>query len=115
MPLKIESFSFGRIFIGAGEYTSDLIIFPGEVYCPWWRKKGHEVCPEDVGKVINFAPEVVVFGTGTGGLVKVLPSTVEMLEDKGAKVLIAPTDKACSLYNDYCEKRTTVACLHLTC
>lgn len=115
MVPKITSFKFGKICIDGHEYTSDVILFPEGIFHPWWRKQGHRVVFRDVEKVLQRAPQVVIFGTGTSELVKVDPEVITMLEELGARVILAPTGEACRRYNNCCDKEATVACLHLTC
>lgn len=111
----IEGYQFGKIKIDGKEYTSDVIVDMEKVN-EWWRKEGHEVCLEDIEKVFMENPEVLVFGTGSSGLMQVLPKTEEYLVSKGIQVIIKPTAQAIEEYNRLeQEGKKVVGLFHLTC
>jgi len=61
-------------------YTSDLKIIDGRIVDNWYREGGHLVSVEDVGDILSTVPEVVVFGTGDQGrmkLTRILKNTLE--------------------------------------
>ena len=95
-------------------YTSDVIISP-EGITSWWRKKGHEICSEDLEALISNRPETVVIGTGTSGAVRIRPEVWEQVEAKGITLVTETTDRACETYNRLCGSGNIVAALHLTC
>jgi len=49
----IEFYDFGVMVVNGKRYTSDLIVFPETVLSGWWRRKGHEVCVEDLKEVFQ--------------------------------------------------------------
>ena len=111
----IDSYSFGSITINNKVYNSDVIIYPDRVNSSWWRKVGHELCPEDIQEILEQKPEVLIVGTGDPGLMKILPDTKEVLKEKDIELLVYPTRDAVKIYNEICQKRLTIAALHLTC
>ena len=111
----IDSYAFGRIVIDGKRYTTDVIIFPDRVKHGWWRKEGHQLCTDDVKEVIQERPEILVVGTGSVGLMRVLPETKESLESVGIRLIVENTRKACETYNQLSKSRRIVAALHLTC
>ena len=111
----IDSYQFGLIVINGKEYSSDVIIFPDRVRDNWWKKRGHQLCLEDIAEVMAENPEVLVVGTGASGLMKVLPEVEQSLEAQGIKLVTETTDKACHTYNQLCHSQRVVAALHLTC
>ncbi len=111
----IDSYQFGLTVVNGRKYTSDVIIFPDRVRNDWWRKKGHELCLEDIAEVITENPEVLIVGTGAYGLVIVLSEVEQALEAKGIKLITEATDKACTIYNQLCSSQRVVAAFHLTC
>ena len=111
----IDSYHFGLIVINGKRYTSDVIIFPDRVKDSWWRKRGHQLCLEDIAEVMSENPEVLVVGTGASGLVRVLPEVKQSLEAQGIKHIAEPTSEACNIYNQLCQSQRVVAALHLTC
>ena len=111
----IDSYQFGLIVVNGNRYTSDVIIFPDRVRHNWWKKRGHQLCLEDIAEVIAENPEVLIVGTGASGLVRVLPEVEQPLEAKGIKLIAEPTDEACQTYNQLCHSQRVVAALHITC
>jgi len=111
----IDSCQFGLIVVNGKRYSSDVIIFPDSVIDSWWRKRGHQLCLEDIAEVMTENPEVLVVGTGASGLVKVLPEVKQSLDAQGIKLIVEPTSEACQIYNQLCHSQKVVAALHLTC
>lgn len=113
--MRIDQYSFGKIVIDGRTYTSDVIIYPDRVVSNWWRKQGHELSIEDIDEVIREKPEILVVGTGSPGLLRVLPQTEARLRGEKIEFIAKPTDEACGIFNSLVFKRRVVACLHLTC
>lgn len=113
--MVVSSYSFGRIVVKGKEYRSDVVITPGETVLPWWRKRGHEVCPEDLKIILEEEPEVIVFGTGYSGRMKIPGELIENLKKKGIDVVVQLTRDACDTFNRKYREKKTVAALHLTC
>ena len=111
----IESYQFGLIVVNGKEYSADIIIFPDAIRSDWWRKRGHELCLEDIAEVITEHPEVLVVGTGASGLMKVLPEVKQAAQAQGIKLIIETTDKACDIYNQLCHSQKVIAAFHITC
>jgi len=113
--MRIDSYSFGEIVIGGKKYTTDVVVFPDKVKPHWWRKKGHEINPEDIEEILEEKPELVVFGTGAHGLVEVKEETKKLLRVKGIEFVEKITPEACEYYNKKKSEKMIVAALHLTC
>lgn len=111
----IDSYSFGRIVIDGKEYTSDVIISPGGGIIPWWRREGHRVCYEDLGVILGEDPQVLIFGSGYSGAMRVPAELKERLESLGIEVIVEHTKAACETYNNRSSGRRVWAALHLTC
>ena len=112
----IETCSFGSIVIDGRKYISDLIIFPdGHVRDSWRRKSGHRLSIDDLTRLIETDPEVIIAGTGVNGLM--IPEKVleEYLSQKGIRFVQAPNQRAIELYNESILKKRVGACFHLTC
>jgi hypothetical protein len=115
-PMKIDSYSFGKIKINGTPYTSDVIIYPDHVDPTWWREEGHRLAVSDLGTVLKSKPEAIVIGTGYMGALLVPEETKSFLHTRGVRVLIERTRKAVELFNDLQQqKRQVIALLHLTC
>ena len=111
----IDSYSFGSIAVNGKRYNSDVIIYPDRVNSSWWRKEGHNLCPEDLQEVLQYQPEVLVIGQGKPGLMKVGSDLIEQLKRQGIEVIVASTEKAVKAYNELGAGKKVVAALHLTC
>jgi len=111
----IESYSFGRMRIDGKDYTSDLIIFPSKVKSSWWRKKGHQLCLDDLNEALKEKPEVLVIGTGSLGIMKVTDEVKKYTKTKKIHLIIEKTKKASQIYNDISSNKKTIGAFHLTC
>jgi hypothetical protein len=114
----IDSYEFGVIVINGKKYTRDVIVFPEKVVDGWWRRKGHELCLEDLQEVFRHEPklEVLVVGTGYYGLVKTSPEVKNALKSQGIEFTAQPTREACQTFNKFLKSNKRVAgAFHLTC
>ncbi|GMQ96359.1 MAG: Mth938-like domain-containing protein [Gammaproteobacteria bacterium] len=114
--MEITDYQFGRIEIGGEPFNSDIIIFPDRVQDKWWRKEGHSLHTDDLTEIIEFAPDVLVLGTGYYNQMKIPDSTRRWLEDRGVKVVSDKTTEAVKKFNALQKQSArVVAALHLTC
>ncbi len=111
----IDSYDFGEIVIDGKTYTSDVIIYPDRVNSNWWRKESHKLCVEDLEDVLDEIPDIIIVGTGSPGLMQVLPETEKLIKSKGIMLIIHPTKEACQVYNQLSTSQKVIALLHLTC
>lgn len=112
----IENYSFGSITINGKTYTSDVIVTPEKVDDSWQRKESHNVYMEDIKEAVKQNPEVMVFGTGDPGLMKVIPETEEYIKSKGIEMIAKPSAQAMGDYNRLEEEgKKVVGLFHLTC
>lgn len=112
----IDTYSFGTISIHGKKYIKDLIIYPdGHIQDGWWRKSGHRLFVEDITELIDSAPETIIAGMGSPGLMKPENGLKEFLIQKGIAFTAVPSAEAVKLYNNCCDKKRTGACFHLTC
>jgi hypothetical protein len=115
--VHIDSYSFGSIRIDGQSYSKDVILLQEKVTSPWWREAGgHVYAVRDLKQILASAPEVVVFGTGYFGRVKVLEETLAALAEAGSKIVVERTGEAVESFNRFSsEGRDVAAALHLTC
>jgi hypothetical protein len=114
--MKVEHYSFGRIRIDGKEYTSDVIVGLGYLRDGWWRKEGHRVQLEDVASILDLDFEVIIFGTGANGRVRVDDEVVRAFKERGKEVIVAMTGEAVKVYNELLKKnRKVILAAHLTC
>ena len=112
----ITSCSFGVMVIEGKKYTSDLIIYPdGNIEDSWWRRKGHGLSLDDISKLIESKPEVIIAGTGASGLMRPEPELDKVLLKKGIRFIAQPNRKAIKIYNELSFTKRVGACFHLTC
>ncbi len=112
----IEEYEFGRIVVNKREYTSDVIIHKDGVEEGWWRKEGHSVCLEDIKRILDLKPEVVIFGTGAYGRMRVKDEVKRYLKEKGIDFFELRTDEAVRLFKSLIDqKKRVVLAAHLTC
>lgn len=111
----IESYSFGEIVVDGKKYTNDVIVFPDRVESNWWRKEGHSLHPEDIDKVIEESPDILIVGTGAYGRMKIPSETRKYIESNGIELIAKKTEAAFKAYNELSNSKKVVAALHLTC
>ncbi|MFW6064488.1 MAG: Mth938-like domain-containing protein [Candidatus Natronoplasma sp.] len=109
----IEDYSFGSIVIDGEHYNDDVILLGRNVIGGWWRKRGHMVQKEDLRKVLDYDPDILIIGTGSSGRMELTSELPKKLE---FKVESYPTRKACDRYNELVKSDKKIAGgFHLTC
>lgn len=111
----IDSYGFGKIVINGEKYTSDVIIYPDRVDPSWCRKNGHLLSIEDLEDVLKEEPQTLIIGSGNMGLMRVSQEVRQLIEDKGIKLIVTKTMKACDEFNRIRETERVICALHLTC
>ena len=116
MMEMIEAYDFGRIVINGVLYTNDVITCGETVKANWWRKDGHLLQVADISHALEeFAPQVVIVGTGHDGMMRVPEETKIHFQRKGIELLVKKTRGACDLFNELSRTKRALAALHLTC
>ena len=112
----IGEYHFGSITIDGKTYNHDVQVFPTNEVRSWWRKTSHEIALDDIGEALAEEPEIIIFGTGSPGLMKVFDETKEKIKSLGIELIIEPTEKAVKKFNGL-EKtgKRVIALFHLTC
>ena len=90
------------------------MIYPDHVQSEWWRKAGHNLTVEDVDKLLTIKPDVLIVGTGYGGL-KVTIETESHIKSMGIKLIVQETEKICEKFNELSKSHKVIAALHLSC
>ena len=114
----IDAYSFGSITVDGKKFTKDVIIGKDGVRAPWWRKEGHSLSPEDLERVLASAPEVLVIGTGSFGVMNVPENTLGFLRSRDIEPRVMRTGRAVDEFNDLLRERgpdKVMAALHITC
>lgn len=116
MPVHtIDDYQFGKITIAGISYNKDLIILPSRIIGGWWRKEGHVLQMEDLVKVLEAKPQLLVIGQGVYSRMRITPQVERALEAAGIAWVALPTDEACQEYNRRAADQEVAAVLHLTC
>ncbi len=111
----IEDYKFGHVKISGTEYNSDVICHAGQV-TDWWRETGHKVSENDIQRLMQEKPAVIVIGTGAYGLMRVPRETRKLIEDAGIELVTKRTAEATKVFNQLQEESVDVAiAMHLTC
>lgn len=114
--MKIESYQFGRITIDGHHFANDIIIFPDHrVQDGWWRRHGHHMCVDDIVKLMEAEPDIMIAGTGAYGRMTIDDTVENLLRTKNIELVVEPTAKAVEVYNQLADQRRVGACFHLTC
>lgn len=105
---------WGKLNVAGHVYDRDVVLM-GEEVAPWQREKSHVVSPRDLDKVLQYKPELLIFGTGFGERMEVPEEVHTTLAAQGISTLVLPTQQACIHYNHHLRRRRVAACLHLFC
>ena len=112
----IQEYSFGRMRIADRLFTRDLKIIAGQVIGDWYREGGHIVGIEDIGDILSAAPDIVVFGTGFDGQMKVTDLLEKTLSRRNIECIIHKTGQAGKAFNQlHAQGKNVAAAFHLTC
>lgn len=114
--MLVEHYTFGKIVINGKTYTSDVIISKNKILEKWWRREGHLVQLDDIYEILKQNPEIVIFGTGKYGAMKVSEEVINELKRRNIEVIIDITEKAVKIFNEMVNKgKDAVLAAHLTC
>jgi hypothetical protein len=109
----IQDYDFGEIKIDGTTYTNDLIILGTEIIPEWWRKKGHNLIKQDLKKVIEYKPTLLIIGKGYYGRMNV---PTELTKELNFTIRSYKTGEAIKKYNKALNKEKRIAgAFHLTC
>lgn len=130
----IEEYHFGSITIDGKTYNHDVEVrwsgaAKGELspygleVLKWWRKEGHVIDIEDIRRILEQNPEVIIIGTGESGVAEVTEKAKDEIKFKGIELIIDLTGEAIKTFNVILEaseeeegkKRKVIGLFHLTC
>jgi len=114
--MHIDSYQFGEIVIDGTAYTTDCLIFAGNVHPDWWRKQGHSLSIDDLEPVLAAKTAVLIVGCGASGLMKVPQETRQAIRQEDIELEVLDTQKAVQRFNELATQgQDFAAALHLTC
>lgn len=112
MP-RIDSTYFGSIIIDGKKFDSDMTIcWDGEIQ---HRPSSHNFTKEELHDILMKDPEIVIVGTGTGGLMKVDPAAEVLAKLKGVELIQKLSMQAAEEFNKLSRKKKVIAVIHVTC
>jgi hypothetical protein len=110
----IEDYSFGQINIDGKSYQHDVIVRKGVVKS-WWRVSGHEVVLRDIEEIVEKRPQIVIFGKGASGLMRITKEVEEFLKESGIEIIELDTKEAIIKFNELSKSKDVIGAFHLTC
>ena len=113
--IMITAYSFGTICINGTWHRRDLRISGETIHPDWWRKRGHACDIEDVEELLAGAPDILILGQGTPGMMHATPELRQYLRQQGIKLIEQSTAEAITTFNDLYRQKNIVAGFHLTC
>ena len=113
--MRISDYRFGRIVVDNRTYTRDVIICRDRVLGDWWRKEGHRVDLQDLGRVSLEAGAHLVIGTGYNDCMAVSPGLVEYCRKNRIILEALTTPQAVTRFNSLSGEPNLVGAFHLTC
>lgn len=118
--VKFDSTSFGEVTIDGVSYGDVLVV--GDRILP--RNKGtlrrvfgtsHAVSDEEVKKLLEGDPDVVIIGTGQSGVLRVEKAVEEKIKTAGVELIVLETPQAIRKFNEISRNRKINALIHTTC
>lgn len=117
---RVEAPGFGRLIVDGEVWEKDVYLrADGSVKK---RKKrlaktaygsGHVVGPDELERVCEGDPEVLVVGSGYGGALRVCPEGVKWLQERGIALEVLRTPEAARRFSELEGRRA--ALIHVTC
>ncbi|MCK7576135.1 MAG: Mth938-like domain-containing protein [Chromatiales bacterium] len=94
----IEGYGAGWIGLSGRRYTRSLILTPSEIIEPWGPTSPADLTREHLTAIADFAPRVVLIGTGEQPAL-LDPRLYLSLLERGIGVEVMTTGAACRTYN----------------
>jgi len=114
--MVITGLGFGRMEIDGHPYGRDLILLPPDIHFPWIRHRGHHLCLEDLGTVLERQPQLLVIGTGMFGRMRVDAALIGILNARNIACRPLRTREAAAEFNAAVRQGLCCAgAFHLTC
>ncbi len=121
MAIKFEETNFGEVIIDGQKYgdvlviTDEIIPRDSELLHKLFGTN-HRIADEEIGKLIEGKPDIIVIGAGQSGLLEVTEDAKRKLEESGAEIETYETPIAIGKFNEACNLGKKVnALIHTTC
>ena len=113
---SIEEYRFGCIRVNGQRYHNDIIILKDKIIPEWWRRQGHVLAAYDLSAIVAAAPDLLVVGTGSSGMLRVSPEAAALLEAHSIVLETYPTARAVHRFNELSlEGKDVAGGFHLSC
>jgi hypothetical protein len=115
--MRIDRYDFGVLVVDGREIRTDVLLTPGGVREHWWRREGHVLRLEDLGRLLDSHLERLIIGTGAFGRMRPDPALGPELAARGVTVEVLPTAAAVDRINELLRlgRGNWAGALHLTC
>lgn len=111
--MNLASTGFGSIIIDGKKY-SDVLIVNNEILERDWGSGSHRISNSEAEKLLIGSPDIIIIGTGQGGVLKVDNNVVEKIK-KNAEMFILKTPEAAKKFNELSKDKKVNALIHTTC
>ena len=117
---RIDHISWGHIVVAGLGKGKDFKLWPGGGREWDWRETGtrHEpgIQPADIEELVDHGCKIIVLSRGILLHLRVCEETLELLEKRGIRVIVAETKEAVEIYNGLVADGEAVGGLfHSTC
>ena len=112
---RIQSIEFGRIRVDNKIIGNekDIVLFWDKFYT---KLKSHTITRNDVEKLIMREPDILIFGSGFKGNVKISPDAKKVLNNNKINYNLIETPKALKKFKELSHQGKKVAAIiHTTC
>jgi hypothetical protein len=114
--------SFGKVKFNDDIYTTDIYVdtemnvHERNTFMPEERfGTSHEICADELLEILTEDCEALVIGTGQQGIAKLTRDAYDLVAQRQLELHMYESPKAISVYNEICNKKKTVALIHVTC
>lgn len=121
MAVHFDSSSFGEVVIN-GQSFGDVLVVGGEIEArddPRLERElesDHLIGDWEVEELLSNQPEIVIVGTGTAGVLRIMPEVRRKFEKAGVELIAVTTPRAIEEYNSLVSMGKKVnALIHTTC
>jgi len=111
----IDEHKFGSFVVGGKSYLGDIKIIDEKVHY-WLDRKKHTISYEDMNKILESEPDLIVIGSGNSGYLEMPAEVRDSILGRRIELFIDVNINAVKKYNEAVSKGRKVAALfHATC
>ncbi len=98
----IDDFKYGCFRVDGKEFLGDLMMIQDKAHF-WQSRSGRELQMKELLDVLDSKPQIIVIGSGAGGLFKVPNNIIQDMYVKGIRVIVEKNTDAIKKYNELLE------------